>query len=40
VDKILVLAAGRVQHMGPAGQVLKALQQQAQAPGKGEERVA
>jgi ATP-binding cassette subfamily C exporter for protease/lipase/ATP-binding cassette subfamily C protein EexD len=36
VDKILVLAAGRVQQLGPAGQVLKAMQQQA----KGEERVA
>ena len=38
VDKILVLAAGRVQQFGPAAQVLKAMQQQAQ--GKGEERVA
>jgi ATP-binding cassette, subfamily C, type I secretion system permease/ATPase len=31
VDKILVLAAGRVQQYGPAGQVMKAMQQQAQA---------
>jgi ATP-binding cassette subfamily C exporter for protease/lipase/ATP-binding cassette subfamily C protein EexD len=31
VDKILVLGAGRVQHFGPAQQVLKALQQAAQA---------
>ena len=31
VDKILVLAAGRVQQYGPATQVMKALQQQAQA---------
>jgi ATP-binding cassette subfamily C exporter for protease/lipase/ATP-binding cassette subfamily C protein EexD len=31
VDKILVLAEGRVQHFGPAQQVLRALQQQAQA---------
>jgi ATP-binding cassette subfamily C exporter for protease/lipase/ATP-binding cassette subfamily C protein EexD len=31
VDKILVLAAGRVQHYGPAAQVMKAMQQQAQA---------
>ena len=31
VDKILVLAAGRVQQYGPAAQVLKAMQQQAQA---------
>jgi ATP-binding cassette subfamily C exporter for protease/lipase/ATP-binding cassette subfamily C protein EexD len=31
VDKILVLGAGRIQHFGPAQQVLKALQQQAQA---------
>jgi ATP-binding cassette subfamily C exporter for protease/lipase/ATP-binding cassette subfamily C protein EexD len=40
VDKILVLAGGRVQHVGPAAQVLKAMQQQAQALAKGEERVA
>jgi ATP-binding cassette, subfamily C, type I secretion system permease/ATPase len=31
VDKILVLAAGRIQQYGPAGQVMKAMQQQAQA---------
>ena len=31
VDKILVLAAGRVQQFGPATQVMKTLQQQAQA---------
>jgi ATP-binding cassette subfamily C exporter for protease/lipase/ATP-binding cassette subfamily C protein EexD len=31
VDKILVLAAGRVQQYGPASQVMKAMQQQAQA---------
>jgi len=31
VDKILVLAAGRVQQYGPAGQVMKTMQQQAQA---------
>jgi ATP-binding cassette, subfamily C, type I secretion system permease/ATPase len=31
VDKILVLAAGRVQQYGLAGQVMKAMQQQAQA---------
>jgi ATP-binding cassette subfamily C exporter for protease/lipase/ATP-binding cassette subfamily C protein EexD len=31
VDKILVLAAGRIQQFGPAGQVMKAMQQQAQA---------
>ena len=31
VDKILVLAAGRVQQYGPAAQVMKAMQQQAQA---------
>jgi PrtD family type I secretion system ABC transporter len=31
VDKILVLAAGRVQQYGPATQVMKAMQQQAQA---------
>jgi len=29
--KILVLAAGRVQQYGPAGQVMKTMQQQAQA---------
>lgn len=39
VDKILVLAAGRVQQFGPAGQVLKAMQQQAQGKG-GDERAA
>jgi len=38
VDKILVLAAGRIQQFGPAAQVLKALQHQAQ--GKGDERAA
>jgi len=38
VDKILVLAAGRVQQFGPASQVLKAMQQQLQA--KPDERVA
>ena len=38
VDKILVLAAGRIQQFGPAVQVLKAMQQQA--PGKGDERAA
>jgi ATP-binding cassette subfamily C exporter for protease/lipase/ATP-binding cassette subfamily C protein EexD len=31
VDKILVLAAGRVQQYGPASQVMKVMQQQAQA---------
>ena len=31
VDKILVLGAGRVQQYGPAAQVMKAMQQQAQA---------
>ena len=31
VDKILVLHAGRVQQFGPAAQVMKAMQQQAQA---------
>jgi PrtD family type I secretion system ABC transporter len=31
VDKILVLASGRVQQYGPAAQVMKAMQQQAQA---------
>jgi PrtD family type I secretion system ABC transporter len=31
VDKILVLAAGRVQQYGPAAQVMKAMQQQAQS---------
>jgi ATP-binding cassette subfamily C exporter for protease/lipase/ATP-binding cassette subfamily C protein EexD len=31
VDKILVLAAGRIQQYGPAAQVMKAMQQQAQA---------
>jgi PrtD family type I secretion system ABC transporter len=31
VDKILVLAAGRVAQYGPAAQVMKAMQQQAQA---------
>jgi ATP-binding cassette, subfamily C, type I secretion system permease/ATPase len=31
VDKILVLAGGRIQQYGPAGQVMKAMQQQAQA---------
>jgi ABC-type protease/lipase transport system fused ATPase/permease subunit len=31
VDKILVLAAGRMQQYGPAAQVMKAMQQQAQA---------
>jgi PrtD family type I secretion system ABC transporter len=31
VDKILVLAAGRIQQFGPAAQVMKAMQQQAQA---------
>jgi PrtD family type I secretion system ABC transporter len=31
VDKILVLAAGRVQQYGPAAQVMKTMQQQAQA---------
>jgi ATP-binding cassette, subfamily C, type I secretion system permease/ATPase len=31
VDKILILAAGRVQQYGPAAQVMKAMQQQAQA---------
>jgi ABC-type protease/lipase transport system fused ATPase/permease subunit len=31
VDKILVLAGGRVQQYGPAAQVMKAMQQQAQA---------
>jgi PrtD family type I secretion system ABC transporter len=31
VDKILVLAAGRIQQYGPAQQVMKAMQQQAQA---------
>jgi PrtD family type I secretion system ABC transporter len=31
VDKILVLAAGRVQQYGPASQVMKTMQQQAQA---------
>lgn len=30
VDKILMLGAGRVQKFGPAGEVMKALQQQAQ----------
>ena len=30
VDKILVLAAGRIQKFGPAGEVMKAMQQQAQ----------
>jgi ATP-binding cassette, subfamily C, type I secretion system permease/ATPase len=31
VDKILVLAGGRIQQYGPAAQVMKAMQQQAQA---------
>ena len=31
VDKILVLANGRIQQFGPAAQVMKAMQQQAQA---------
>lgn len=31
VDKVLVLAAGRIQQFGPAAQVMKAMQQQAQA---------
>jgi ATP-binding cassette, subfamily C, type I secretion system permease/ATPase len=31
VDKILILAAGRVQQYGPAAQVMKVMQQQAQA---------
>jgi len=31
VDKILVLNAGRVQQFGPAAQVMKSMQQQAQA---------
>ena len=31
VDKILVLDAGRVQQFGPAGEVMKAMQRQAQA---------
>jgi ATP-binding cassette subfamily C exporter for protease/lipase/ATP-binding cassette subfamily C protein EexD len=31
VDKILVLGAGRMQQFGPAAQVMKAMQQQAQA---------
>jgi ABC-type protease/lipase transport system fused ATPase/permease subunit len=31
VDKIVVLGAGRVQQYGPAAQVMKAMQQQAQA---------
>jgi ATP-binding cassette subfamily C exporter for protease/lipase/ATP-binding cassette subfamily C protein EexD len=31
VDKILILAEGRVQQYGPAAQVMKAMQQQAQA---------
>ena len=31
VDKILMLGAGRVQKFGPAGEVMKVLQQQAQA---------
>jgi ATP-binding cassette subfamily C exporter for protease/lipase/ATP-binding cassette subfamily C protein EexD len=31
VDKIMVLAAGRIQQFGPAAQVMKAMQQQAQA---------
>ena len=30
VDKILVLAAGRIQKFGPAGEVMKTMQQQAQ----------
>jgi ABC-type protease/lipase transport system fused ATPase/permease subunit len=30
VDKILVLAAGRVQQFGPAGEVMKDMQRQAQ----------
>ena len=41
VDKILVLAAGRIQHFGPASQVLKAMQSQIAAPAKGgDERAA
>jgi PrtD family type I secretion system ABC transporter len=31
VDKILILEAGRVQQFGPAGEVMKAMRQQAQA---------
>ena len=31
VDKILMLGAGRVQKFGPASEVMKVLQQQAQA---------
>ena len=31
VDKILMLGVGRVQKFGPAGEVMKVLQQQAQA---------
>ena len=31
VDKILVLDAGRVQQFGPASEVMKDMQQQAQA---------
>lgn len=31
VDKVLVLAAGRIQQFGPAAQVMKTMQQQAQA---------
>jgi PrtD family type I secretion system ABC transporter len=31
VDKILVLASGRIQQFGPAAQVMKSMQQQAQA---------
>ena len=30
VDKILVLAAGRVQQFGPAGEVMKDMQRQSQ----------
>jgi ABC-type protease/lipase transport system fused ATPase/permease subunit len=31
VDKILVLDTGRVQHFGPASEVMKAIQQRGQA---------
>ena len=31
VDKIMVLGAGRIQQFGPAGEVMKEMQRQAQA---------
>jgi ABC-type protease/lipase transport system fused ATPase/permease subunit len=42
VDKMLVLDAGKVQHYGPAAEVMRAMQQKAQAapPGGGAQVVA